>query len=325
MDQPFHTVIDVPVAGGTLAVALSGPAIGGPSGAPGGGAGAPADDAMSRQAKSQEQSKPVILAVHGITGSHRAWSAVARHLGDDVTFLAPDLRGRGASDLPGPYGLGVHVDDLVAVLDHAGAPSVVLAGHSMGAYVVARLAAAHPARAKAVALLDGGLVLPVPPDLDPGQILEMVLGPALARLRMTFETPEAYRQFWRAHPAFAGEGRWNHDVDDYVDYDLAGEPGRLRSRVSEAAVRADGAEMLDVDAARVAFASLAVPTVLVRAPRGLLDDPNPLLPDAAVAEARAALPHLVDVVVPDTNHYLVVLGDREAKTVADQLRILCGL
>ena len=306
MGQPFHTVLDVPVAGGDLAVALSGPASG----------------------------KPVILAVHGITGSHRAWSPVARHLGDDVTFLAPDLRGRGASALPGPYGLAAHVDDLVAVLDFVGATSmtgtpqaagVVLAGHSMGAFLVARLAAAHPARTRAVALVDGGLVLPVPPDLDSEQVLEMVLGPAMARLRMTFDSPEDYRAFWRAHPAFSGPGVWNADAEDYVDYDLGGEPGRLRSRVSEAAVQADGADLLDVDAVRRAFLALACPTVVVRAPRGLLDDPNPLLPEAAVAEAKEALPHLVDVVVPDTNHYQLVLGDREAKAVADQLRILCGL
>lgn len=298
MDQPFHTVFDIPVAGGTLAVGLSGRAGG----------------------------VPVVLAVHGITGSHRAWSPVARHLGDDVTFLAPDLRGRGASGaLPGPYGLAAHIEDLVAVLDHVGATSVVLAGHSMGAFLAARLTAAHPARVQAVALVDGGLVLPVPTDVDSDTVLEMVLGPALARLRMTFESRHAYRDFWRSHPAFAGPGMWSADAEDYVDYDLAGEPGQMRSRVSEAAVRADGADLLDVAAVRRAFLALACPTVVVRAPRGLLDEPNPLLPESAVAEAKEALPHLADVAVPDTNHYQILLGDREAKTVADQLRALCAI
>lgn len=305
-DQPFHTVLDVPVAGGSLAVGLSGPA---------GGA-------------------PIVLAVHGITGSHRAWAPVARHLGDDVTFLAPDLRGRGASShLPGPYGLAAHLDDLVAVLDHVigatpgpgtGVTPVILAGHSMGAFVVARLVAAHPVRVQAAALVDGGLAFAVPGDLDPDTVLENVLGPALARLRMTFETRDAYRDFWRAHPAFAGPGTWTPDVEAYVDYDLAGEPPELRSRVVEAAVRADGADTLDVDAVRRNFLALACPTVLLRAPRGLLDEANPLLPEEAVEEAKAALPHLVDVLVPDTNHYLIVLGDREAKTVADHLRALTG-
>jgi pimeloyl-ACP methyl ester carboxylesterase len=300
MDQPFHTVLDVPVDGGTLAVPLSGAAIG--------------------------SGTPIVLAVHGITGSHRAWTPVARHLGDDLTFLAPDLRGRGASQLPGPYGLSAHLNDLVAVLDHLGVDKAVLAGHSMGAFLVARLAAAQPDRTEAVALIDGGLVLPVPTDVDPDRVLETVLGPALARLRMTFPTPDAYREFWQAHPAFAGPGMWHADAEDYVDYDLTGEPGRFRSRVSETAVRADGAELLDVAAVRHALMALSgLPTVVIRAPRGLLDEPNPLLPESAVAEAKAALPHLVDVLVPDTNHYQLVLGDREAKTVADQVRALCGL
>jgi hypothetical protein len=142
---------------------------------------------------------------------------------------------------------------------------------------------------------------------------------------MTFPTPEAYRDFWRAHPAFSGPGVWNSDAEGYVDYDLAGEPGRFRSKVSEAAVRADGADLLDVAAVRHAFMALSGPTVLIRAPRGLLDDPrNPLLPEAAVAEAKAALPHMVDVVVADTNHYQLVLGDREAKAVAGEIGALCG-
>jgi len=59
-------------------------------------------------------------------------AVLARHLAArDITFLAPDLRGRGASaGLPGPYGLDVHVADLVAVLSYWGVERAVLAGHS---------------------------------------------------------------------------------------------------------------------------------------------------------------------------------------------------
>jgi pimeloyl-ACP methyl ester carboxylesterase len=45
------------------------------------------------------------------------------------------------------------VNDLIAVLDRVGAQRAVLVGHSMGAYVVARLAAEHPDRAAALVLL----------------------------------------------------------------------------------------------------------------------------------------------------------------------------
>jgi lipase len=296
----FHTELAVPVAGGPLTVAVSGP-------------GAPC-------------AAPLVLGVHGITGSHRQMAVLARHLAArGITFLAPDLRGRGASArLPGPYGLDAHVADLVAVLGYWGAERAVLAGHSMGAYIVARLAAAHPGRSAGVVLVDGGLPMRVPPDTDtdPDAVLEAVLGPALARLRMEFTSLEDYRDFWRHHPAFAH--RWNSDVEGYVDYDLDGPPGALRSKVIESAVRADGRDLLDGAAAWDAVAAVPEPVVLVRAPRGLANEPNPLLSEAVVDEAKRTVPVMRDVLVDDTNHYLIVLGDREAAAVAAEIARMTG-
>lgn len=294
----FHTELAVPVAGGPLTVAVSGP-------------GAPC-------------AAPLVLGVHGITGSHRQMAVLARHLAArDITFLAPDLRGRGASaGLPGPYGLDAHVADLVAVLGYWGAERAVLAGHSMGAYIVARLAAAHPGRSAGVVLVDGGLPMRVPPDTDPDAVLEAVLGPALARLRMEFASLDDYRNFWRRHPAFAH--RWNSDVEGYVDYDLDGPPGALRSKVVESAVRADGRDLLDGAATWDAVAAVPEPVVLVRAPRGLANEPNPLLSEAVIDEAKRTVPGMRDVLVDDTNHYLIVLGDREAAAVAAEIARMTG-
>src|ERR1700730_18275985 len=107
----------------------------------------------------------VVLAAHGVTASLMTWRTVARRLDQRICLLAPDFRGRGRrAKLPGPYGMATHVADLLAVLDHVGAQSVVLVGHSMGAYVVARLAAEHPERARALVLLDAGLPFPRPED-----------------------------------------------------------------------------------------------------------------------------------------------------------------
>src|SRR5687767_554152 len=76
---------------------------------------------------------PAILVLHGITASHMSWPYVARELSDEARFIAPDLRGRGGSrDLPGPYGMGAHADDCIAVLDHLGIDKAVILGHSMG-------------------------------------------------------------------------------------------------------------------------------------------------------------------------------------------------
>lgn len=301
MTQPFTDSLDVPAPGGSLRVAVAG--------APAGGAAA------------------VVLAVHGITASHRSWSAVARHLGDDVTVLAPDLRGRGdSSELPGPFGLDAHVTDLLAVLDHVGVSRAVVAGHSMGAYVAARLVAAAPDRVAAIALVDGGPVLPLPAGVDSDTLLAAVLGPALARLQMTFDSVAAYRTFWREHPAFAAPDAWTDDVVDYVDYDLASPAaGGVRSRVSDVAVRVDGRGILDVEASRAALGAVTCPATLLWAPRGLQDQPTPLLPAEAIAAARDLVPQLRVVEVPDTNHYVMAFRERETLLIAEEIRRLAGV
>ena len=178
LSDPFHALDEVTVQGGALRVARAGP---------------PPNEAEA-----------VVLAVHGITSSQMAWRTVARELAgrNRVCLLAPDLRGRGQSAaLPGPYGMAAHVSDLLAVLDDAGVGRVVLAGHSMGAYVVARLAAEHPERAAAVVLLDGGLSIALPPDRDPDEVLENVVEQSIARLRMTYASVDEYVGLWREHPA----------------------------------------------------------------------------------------------------------------------------
>lgn len=303
MAQPFHSSLAVPVAGGSLHVGIAGAALGTPG-------------------------VPILLAVHGITGSHRTWAPVARHLGETVTLLAPDLRGRGQSaGLGGPYGMAAHVDDLLAVLDHVGCQRAVVAGHSMGGYVTTRFATIAPERLAAALLVDGGLPLPVPPDVDADVLLGLVLGPSLARLQMTFPSVEAYRDFWRAHPAFAGEAMTD-DVVDFIDYDLGapetGPDGETvyRSRVSEDAVRADGRDLLDGDHARKALHSLTDPCSLLWARRGIQNEDRPLLPPEIIAEAQTLLPHLTVSEVPDTNHYFILLGDRPAGAVAAEIRRL---
>lgn len=281
--DPFREQEDVAVAGGTLRVARLGPP--------------------------PERAGAVVVLVHGITASHAQWRTVVRHLAgrDRTSILAPDLRGRGRSAaLPPPYGIDAHVADVLSVLDAVRAPPAVLVGHSMGAYVVARLAAEHPERAAAVILVDGGLPLPYPPDLDVDTVLQAVLGPAIERLHRTFASVEEYVAFWRAHPAFAG--RWDSDLEAYVRYDLTGPAGALRSVVVEEAVRADGRDLLRDEATLAAAARVQAPLTIVRAPRGLLDDDNPVIP-GPVLDAFAATRDATRVEdIPDVNHYTVVLG-----------------
>jgi pimeloyl-ACP methyl ester carboxylesterase len=213
-----------------------------------------------------------------------------------------------------------HAADLAQLLDdHQASEPVVVAGHSMGGFVAVVMAHLFPDKVKSLVLVDGGL--PVVPQGQPGEIdvdavLSAVIGPAIARLQMTFESRDAYRDFWRQHPAFAGD-QWSHWVEEYVDYDLVGTEPELRSGVDAEAVRGDGADLITGTSLSEGLEALAHPAVLLRAERGMLDNPEPLVPEALAQQ----YPKVTDLgVVPDTNHYTILLSDHGGAAVADAIR-----
>lgn len=91
---------------------------------------------------------PAVLCLHGVSAHGRSWAPVAARLSDRVTFVLPDLPGRGASD-PAPdarFTLDDEVRRLRTLI--AGVPelrsSMVVAGHSQGAAIGLALAAEEP-------------------------------------------------------------------------------------------------------------------------------------------------------------------------------------
>jgi pimeloyl-ACP methyl ester carboxylesterase len=282
---------------------------------------------VARSGPPPEDAGSVVLAVHGVTASMMTWRTMARKLGSrpGISLLAPDLRGRGRSaKLPGPYGIEVHVDDMLAVLDRAGAERAVLVGHSMGAYVVARLAAEHPERAAALVLLDAGL--PLGPADDPEEMMRGAVGNAIMRLGITFSSTEAYVAAWRSHPAFADS--WNDDVEAYVEYDLVRDGNQVRCIASPAAVRADSAEMVLDDLTRSALDRVPadIPVHVLRAERGLFDDDDtPLIPAAELREFAAGHPDARVDAITGVNHYTLVMGDSPGPgTVAAAIAEACS-
>jgi lipase len=256
----------------------------------------------------------VAVALHGITASGMSWQAVARQMPSGWTLAAPDLRGRGHSNkLPGPYGLERHAADVTAVLRHFGGQPV-LAGAWTGAYVALLTRDAHPHLVRRLILVDCGLPLPIPDGVDPDAALEAVLDPAIARLRRTFPSTEAYLDSWRAHSALTGH--WNADVEAYVRYDLTGEAGSLRSRTVEEAVRTDNRDQLAGKPIAEALGRLTKPTPLLVASAGWAGEPPGLMPPELVAEWQERVPLLRPQLVPDVNHYTILFEKQAAATIA---------
>jgi pimeloyl-ACP methyl ester carboxylesterase len=265
---------------------------------------------------------PAVLAVHGITANALSWLGVARELGRDLRLLAPDLAGRAASrDVAGPGGLARHVDHLIEVLDAFGIDRAVVAGHSMGAFVTALAATRRPDRVAAAVLVDGGVGWELPADADVDAVLDAIVGPALRRLQMRFDSPAAYRTFWQQHPALRAV--WGTpaepDLEAYLRHDLVRDGDQWRSSCRAEVVRADGADVLRDPEVLGAAAALPVPATLLWAARGMLDEPQGLYDEARLA--AAGLPAHVGVrLVEDTNHYTIVLLPHGARRVAAAVR-----
>jgi N-formylmaleamate deformylase len=108
--------------------------------------------------------RPMVV-VPGITTPAGAFAVAAARLATlagDVYVL--DMRGRGLSQRV-PYGAhraGDYADDVVALIDHLGLERPVLAGHSLGARVVASARARFPGASAGVVAID-------PPMSGPGR------------------------------------------------------------------------------------------------------------------------------------------------------------
>ena len=195
--------------------------------------------------------------------------------------------------------------DLAAALDHVGADRAVVVGHSMGAYIVARLAAERCERASSVVLVDGGLPLFAPPcDWDEDPEAE---DPVAGRMERRSVSPDEYLAGWRAHPAFARA--WNYDVEAYARYDMVDEGHSARCVVCEEAVMADSTDLMIDHATKFAITRVQTPIRLVRAPRGPLDDDHAMIPQSYLDAFVPRHPHLEVEHVPGTNHYTLLLGD----------------
>ena len=217
-----------------------------------------------------------IVAIHGLTANHTCWYPMADALAGEYRLVAYDLRGRGESDKPATgYSLAQHGADLRALLDGLGLARPVIFGHSLGAHIAVRFAAHHPERVERLVLFDGGF------DVR-AEVLDS-LGPAIARLGVVFPSRQVFSERMQALPFFAG--RWNEYLARYFDYDLEDVPGGVRSKVARQA-----------------------PTLLLRAPDGLLRDDDCLMTQEEAEATARAIPRCRLVVVEGSNHYTVLLG-----------------
>ncbi|MBI2460562.1 MAG: alpha/beta hydrolase [Candidatus Rokubacteria bacterium] len=246
---------------------------------------------------------PPVVGIHGLTSNCHVWDSLAEALSPAHRLLAYDLRGRGDSDKPASgYSLAHHTADLAGLLSAWGLERAVLAGHSLGAHIAVSFAHHHPERVEKLILVDGGF------DVRP-ELLES-LRPALARLGQAYPSLAAYLAMVRALPPMAG--RWNAYAECYYTYDAEVAPdGTVRSKVPRAAIEE---ELWNLSRVRLwaYHHRIACPTLILRAPDGILGATDCLMTQEEAEALLHAIPRSRLVVVPDTNHYTILLGANPA-------------
>jgi esterase len=91
----------------------------------------------------QGESGPPVVILHGLLGSARNWSTVARQLGATHRVFALDLRNHGGSSWADSMTYDEMAEDVRAFMARHALPAAAVIGHSMGGKVAMRLALTH--------------------------------------------------------------------------------------------------------------------------------------------------------------------------------------
>ena len=103
-----------------------------------------------------DEPSPPVLLIHGAASNHTRWSEFTRctTLSGHYDLVRPDMRGNAESMYRGRLDLGVWCRDLAAILEAEAYEAAIVVGHSLGAQIALHLAATHPQRVRALALID---------------------------------------------------------------------------------------------------------------------------------------------------------------------------
>lgn len=103
------------------------------------------------------EARPFLVLQHGNGRNARFWYRWIPYLARHFRIIRPDMRGLGGShgdlDPERDFTLDLLLEDLRAVLDHAGAQTVHFCGESMGGIVGLALAARDPERVRTLTLV----------------------------------------------------------------------------------------------------------------------------------------------------------------------------
>lgn len=144
----------------------------------------------TRYLQAGDDSKPLLLLLHGITGHAEAYVRNLAAHAEHFNTYAIDFIGHGYSTKPEhPLEIPHYLDQLNHVLDALGAASAHLSGESLGGWVTARFAQLFPERVERIALNTMGGTMANPQVMERLYTLSMEAAqdPSWERVRARLE------------------------------------------------------------------------------------------------------------------------------------------
>jgi len=166
---------------------------------------------------------PAVLLLHGFPDTHRVWREQLPALLDaGYRVIAPDLRGRGASDMPEAveaYNIATMLGDVTGIMDARGVERAFVVGHDFGAVLAWATAILLPDRVEKLVAMSVG---------NPAGWREPPLHQRMLSWYMLFFQFEGIAEAWLQHDDWKLLREWLADAPDRESYveDLA-RPGRL--------------------------------------------------------------------------------------------------
>jgi 2-succinyl-6-hydroxy-2,4-cyclohexadiene-1-carboxylate synthase len=148
---------------------------------------------------------PVLVALHGFTGSATTWHPLAQAIGNEYAVVAIDILGHGASAKPtepSRYAMERTIEDLLGVLDALSITTAHWLGYSMGGRIALSLALAAPERCNSLVLESAS-----PGIEDADERAKRIAGDETLAGMLERDGIERFVDYWETLPLWASQGR----------------------------------------------------------------------------------------------------------------------
>lgn len=243
--------------------------------------------------------KGPILAIHGLTGTHKNMHYYAEHFKGDYRFIALDLPGRGNSDaLDAEPSIFKHADDIIELIEVLTIDNPILMGHSMGAFISA-IVASKLDSVKGVILLDGAAKM--------SKHQQDIVKPSLERLSKQYPSKGQYIEEIKGIYSNLGI-TWSNTLEDTVEYEVEPTGNHWRNKSDQSAIEADFESFYTFTPEDIC-PQINCPVLLVYA-EGKIGSMPPLFYLSDYNQTKKYTSNL-EVVVSKCNHYTMVFENRE--------------